>query len=26
MSSILYENGFFKVFNLSEQPLVKFVS
>ena len=26
MSSILYENGFFKVFNLSEQSLVKFVS
>ena len=26
MSSIFYENGFFKVFNLSEQSPVKFVS
>ena len=26
MSSIFYEDGFFKVFNLSEQSLVKFVS
>ena len=26
MSSIFYENGFFKVFNLSEQSLVKSVS